>query len=163
MVFSFWKSTLFLKRKDVRKLGKVIHVPRVTDNEGVVNVDISIEKHQFGHANVKTEIQRIIAYFLSYPDSKMYVWGKRGAIKCWTTANCCTVWEYYNRVLSPALKTKNLSFSVLGRAKSCPVWSVNDEVISYMETAGMLDVSSDRMTAKPTKWLFEVGERGSSD
>ncbi len=143
-------------------MDKVIYMARA-GYCGIRNVDASIEKHQFVRADVRTEIRRIISFFISHPESELYVWGKRGAVQCWTTENCCTVWEYYNRVLSPALKTKNLGFSVLGRAKSCPVWSVNDEVISYMETADMLDVSSDRMAAKPTKWLFEVGKRGSGD
>lgn len=149
----------------VRRLGRVIKIP-VRENNGadLVNVDIAIEKHQFCRASVKTEIQRIISYFVNHPDSKVYVWGKRGAVQCWTTENCCTVWEYYDRVLSPVMEEiGKKSFSVLRRAMNCPVWSTNDEVICYMETAGMLDVSGDRMTARPTEWLFEVGKRGSSD
>ena len=130
---------------------------------GIRNVDASIEKHQFVRADVRTEIRRIISFFVSHPESELYVWGKRGAVQCWTADSCCTVWEYYGRMLSPVMKETGMSLSVLRRAKECPVWSADDAVINYMETAGMLDVSSDRMTARPTKWLFEVGERGSGD
>lgn len=146
-------------------MGTVIRMPRavIADSE-LVNVDIAIEKHQLSKADIKTEIQRIIAYFLNHPDSDIYVWGKRGAVQCWTVRGCCTVWDYYNRLLIPVLKESGISsISVLRRAMGCPVWSANDEIICYMETAGMLEVSSDRMTAKPTGWLFEVGKRGKVD
>lgn len=142
----------------------MIKMPRTVNmDSGLVNVDIAIEKHQFAKADIKTEIQRIIAYFINHPDSEMYVWGNRGAIQCWTVRECCTVRDYYERMLRPVLAECGLNFSVLRRAMNCPVWSANDEVVAYMETAGMLEVAGDRMTAKPTEWLFEVGKRGESD
>ncbi len=115
----------------------------------------SVIRCQLPSETVKNEIDRIIRYMSAYPDEHLYVVDNRyGTVPYWSLTGVKTIREYYDCVIEK--DGGNAQFSTC-RESGAPVWMCVDEVITYMEEAGLVKVDGGMAYATP--WLYEYGSR----
>lgn len=105
--------------------------------------------------SVKNEISRIIRYMAAYPEEHLYVIESRyGSITYWSLTGVQSIREYYESVMC---RDGGEMCCTTVRDSGMPVWMCDDDVISYMEEAGLVEVRGEEAYATP--WLMEYNAK----